>query len=235
VNYTISCVSSNYSEKAFRSSDTIINMKACIIGGSGRLGNLITDTLLEHNIKIHTVVRTLNKFKFKDKVNKISNGSALDYAVVKDAIDGCDVVFSVLGEKTFWKPFTTLSDAASLQLKVMSELGIRRWVGIGHYLVLDHEEGGLIGDHGIPSIFENIFAEKKREYELLKNSSLDWTLMCPKYMPAGELTKNYVLVEDRLPENADSISVEDVADAMVEIALGNNFIKKRVGIGYKNS
>ncbi len=209
-------------------------MQACVIGASGRLGNLITETLLEHNIKVHTLVRTLNKFRFKDRVQKIVNGSALDLALVKDAMMGCDIVFSVLGEKTFWKPFTTLSDAASIQLTVMKELGIHRWIGIGHYLILDSEEDGLIGERGIPSIFENIFAEKRREYEKMKNSSLDWTLMCPKYMPAGELTKNYVLKEDKLPENADSVTVEDVADAMVEIALGNTFIKKRVGIGYKS-
>jgi len=117
-------------------------MNACVIGASGRLGTLITEYLLENGVKVNALVRTLNKCKFKDKINKIANGSALEESVLKEAMTNCDIIFSVLGEKTFWKPFTTLSDSARLQLNVMNELGIRRWIGIGHGLLLEHEDAG---------------------------------------------------------------------------------------------
>lgn len=210
-------------------------MHVCVIGASGRLGNLITRNLLEKNVNVHVLVRNVNKFKFQTKVNKLEIGSALDMTSIRNAMEGCEAVISVLGEKTFWKPFTVLSDSVKIQIKVMNDLNIKRWIGVGHGLILDHQEGGLIGEHGIPTILENIYADKKKEYEIVKESDLDWTIICPKYVPTGEKTGNYVMIEDYLPENGDSVSSEDVADAVVKILIENNFIKKRVGIGYPSS
>jgi putative NADH-flavin reductase len=172
------------------------------------------------------------KFQLKNAVKKVTVGSADDPQIVKEAIDGCDIIFSALSEKKMWKPFQILSDSAKVLIEAMKEKNIERWVGIGHGTILEHEDGGLIGDHGLPSVLEQIFLDKKREYEVWLVSDLQWTLVCPKYMPDGPLTKEYRSLEDRLPEDADRITVEDTGYAMVEFAENHKYIKKRVGIGY---
>ena len=211
---------------------TISFMKACIIGASGRLGTAIVKALFEKNIKPSVLIRNPMKFKLKNLVGKITIGLATDIQSVRDSVNGCDLIFSSLGEKAMWKPFQTLSDSAKVLISVMKEKQIERWVGIGHGTILDHNEGGLIGDHGLPSVLEQIFIDKKREYEAWLSSGLKWTLVCPKYMPDGVLTKIYRTKADMLPDDGDSISVEDVGYAMVDIAINKQFIQNRVGIGY---
>jgi uncharacterized protein len=69
-------------------------------------------------------------------------------------------------------------------------------------------------------------------WQLLCSSGLDWTLACPPALVDGERTGRYRRLIDRLPEGGVSISVEDVADFIVDALTTDEYRRARVGLAY---
>ncbi|MER2259864.1 MAG: NAD(P)H-binding protein, partial [Priestia megaterium] len=67
---------------------------------------------------------------------------------------------------------------------------------------------------------------------LLQQSGLDWTIVCPTYLPDGERLGNYRTERDFLPLDGSQISVPDTADFAYRLLQSDEFIKARVGIAY---
>lgn len=74
--------------------------------------------------------------------------------------------------------------------------------------------------------------EHHKVYELLENSSLDWAIVCPAYLPDGEYTGKYRIERAFLPENGKMISVHDTAEFAYSQIEDNRYIKSRAGIAY---
>ena len=69
-------------------------------------------------------------------------------------------------------------------------------------------------------------------YDMLRQSGLEWTIVCPTYLPDGVAVGDYRTERDLLPEDGKQISVGDTAAfAYGELLQGDN-IGFRVGISY---
>ena len=64
------------------------------------------------------------------------------------------------------------------------------------------------------------------------DSGLDWTVVCPTYLPIGERKGHYRYEKDFLPDNPSSISIYDTADFAFGQLFTNEFIGSRVGLTY---
>ncbi|WML49678.1 NAD(P)H-binding protein [Neobacillus sp. PS3-34] len=67
---------------------------------------------------------------------------------------------------------------------------------------------------------------------MLNESGLDWTIVCPTYLPEGERIGKFRFDKDFLPANPSSISIYDTADFAFEQLFSNEFIGFRVGLTY---
>ena len=67
-------------------------------------------------------------------------------------------------------------------------------------------------------------------YDLLKDSLLDWTIVCPTYLPTGASTGEYIVLRNKLPETAVQTTTGDTALFTVNELLKNEHIGYRVGI-----
>jgi len=74
--------------------------------------------------------------------------------------------------------------------------------------------------------------EHHKVYEMLKQSFLDWTIVCPTYLPEGERIGKYRIQRDCLPEGGVKISVWDTAEFTFKQIRKSDYIKERVGIAY---
>jgi hypothetical protein len=96
--------------------------------------------------------------------------------------------------------------------------------------VLDHPQGGLRRDHALPAALRHVSDEHLRVYEALRDSGLDWTLMCPPDLtddiPAGRARWQY----DTLPEGSREAGRADLARLMCDLLTERASVKKRVGI-----
>ncbi|WP_226658670.1 NAD(P)-dependent oxidoreductase [Pseudalkalibacillus hwajinpoensis] len=205
-------------------------MNVLILGATGRVGSkVLTHALADHH-NVTVLVRSQERLKTKEGV-KIVEGNVLKETDLMKASEGIDVIVSALGtDKT-----TTLSDSTPLLIKTMKKNGIKRILTVG--------TAGILNSRMEPSVYRFQSSESKRKttraaeehlavYEMLNQSGLDWTIICPTYLPEGEAQGQYRIEEDYLPENGREISTGDTANFVYQELIEKNHLAKRVGIAY---
>jgi uncharacterized protein len=202
-----------------------------IFGATGRVGSVITENALQHEHTVHALVRNPKKLPSPNPSLKVFEGNVLNQNDIAKVMTGTNAVFCALNTGGD----STLSEAITLIVKQMKILGIQRIITIG--------TAGILQARTNPYIYRFQSSESKRTstkaakehlmaYIILKNSGLDWTIVCPTYLPAGERIGTYCFEKDFLPENSSSISVYDTGDFAFAQLESRQFVGARVGISY---
>lgn len=206
-------------------------MKILILGGTGRVGSHIVRHALRDGHHVTVLARTPEKVHINAERLTIIQGDSLDQEAIARAMHGADVVVSALNTDGG----TTLSESMQLTIKAMETEGIRRIITIG--------TAGILQSRVTPDVLRYRSSESKRKttraaeehekvYQLLRQSTLDWTIVCPTYLPDGERLGNYRTEVDFLPEGGSKISVPDTAEFAYSLIESGEYIQKRVGIAY---
>ena len=206
-------------------------MNICLFGATGRVGSIILENALsqEHNVRV--LVRDSRKIKLSADGLLVKEGNVLNEKDISSCISGSDVVISALNTDGT----TTMSDSMPFIIKHMKEHGIQRIISIG--------TAGILQARSAPYLYRFQSSESKRKstrdaeehlkaYLLLMDSGLDWTVVCPTYLPIGERKGHYRYEKDFLPDNPSSISIYDTADFAFGQLFTNEFIGSRVGLTY---
>jgi putative NADH-flavin reductase len=120
-------------------------------------------------------------------------------------------------------------------IEAMENEGIQRIITIG--------TAGILQSRITPNLLRYQSSESKRKsvraaeehhkiYDMLKQSKLEWTIVCPTYLTDGERLGNYRTESNFLPEGGIKISVPDTAEFAFSQIKSNDYIKTRVGITY---
>src|SRR4051794_24143434 len=102
-----------------------------------------------------------------------------------------------------------------LIIKAMESEGINRIITIG--------TAGILQSRTTPNSLRYQSSESKQKstraakehhkvYDILKQSTLEWTIVCPTYLPDGERVGKYRIDRNFLPESGAEISVQDTAE-----------------------
>ena len=206
-------------------------MNICLFGATGRVGSIILENALsqEHNVRV--LVRDSRKLKLSADGLLVKEGNVLNENDISNCISGSDVVICALNTDGT----TTLSDSMPFIIKHMKEQGIQRIISIG--------TAGILQARSAPYLYRFQSSESKRKstrdaeehlkaYLILMDSGLDWTVVCPTYLPIGERKGHYRYEKDFLPDNPSSISIYDTADFAFEQLFTNEYIGSRVGLTY---
>jgi len=206
-------------------------MNILILGGTGRVGSHIVSFALQDKHQVTALVRTPEKLQIKDENLTILQGNVLNKEEIAHAMRGMDVVISALNTDGG----NTLSESMPLIIEAMENEGIKRIITVG--------TAGILQSRVSPDVLRYQSSESKRKitraaeehhkvYHLLQQSNLDWTIVCPTYLPDGEREGNYRIERNFLPENGVKISVPDTAEFTFSQITNNDFIRTRVGIAY---
>lgn len=205
-------------------------MKIALFGATGRVGGEVLKRALADGHEVVALVRSPEKLEKYDDLTILS-GDVFDKESIARTLMGVDVVFSALGtDKT-----TTLSEAITSIIYEMKSNNMKRIVTIGTAGILESRvEPGKLRYQSSESNRKLTFPaeEHHRVYESLNESGLDWTIVCPTYLPDGEAVGNYRTLRDFVPEHAESISVGDVAQFAYDELIKEAHIGFRVGIAY---
>jgi putative NADH-flavin reductase len=192
-----------------------VTINILILGATGRVGGHILACALRDQHHVTALVRTPEKKPInKDRLTLIK-GDVLNIEDIKLATHGVDVVISALNTDGR----TTLTDSMPLIMDAMQHAGIKRIITIG--------TAGILQSRTTADCLRYQSNESKRKtaraamehhkvYDLLKQSTLDWTIVCPTYLPEGGI----------------EISVPDTANFAYSQINSSEFIKSRVGIAY---
>lgn len=206
-------------------------MRILLLGATGRVGKQILDLLLEANHEVTVLVRDVQKVTIQHPLLNIIQGDVLQREIVRESIEGIDGVISALNTNEN----ETLSNSMQILVPLLEELHIQRIVTIG--------TAGILQSRVEPTILRYLSSESKRKsktaaedhekvFHILNGSQLNWTIICPTYLPDGQMTKNYRVSKNFLPAEGKSISTGDTAHFAVKEFFEENFSQYRVGICY---
>ncbi|MEY8745664.1 NAD(P)-dependent oxidoreductase [Paenibacillus tundrae] len=206
-------------------------MHILILGATGRVGRHILELALMDGHHVTALVRSPDKLQLEDLNLTIVAGNALNQADLEQAIKGTDVVISALNTDGT----TTLSESMPFIIESMYKEGVKRIITIG--------TAGILQSRISPELLRYQSSESKRKstraaeehhrvYTLLQQSTLDWTIVCPTYLPDGERIGTYRVERDVLPEGGVEISVMDTAEFAYKQIRDQSYIRSRVGISY---
>lgn len=205
-------------------------MKIAIFGATGRTGNQLVRKALHDGHEVSILTRQINKVCFDPEEIRISEGNVLSLEKVKETIKGADVVISALGADDISKPIRMFSGGMENIIEAMKEVGISRFIGLSGAGILDHPDGDYRGNVELAPFLQYVFPDQLRAFELLKDSDLDWTMVCPTLMPEGRAAGTYRTELNMLPENPQPVMVGDVAALIYKIFSENLYSKNRVGV-----
>lgn len=233
-------------------------MRILLLGATGRVGRFVLQYALQDGHEVTVLVRSLDKLNVQlveyaeDLVDSSKNMSAINHSlpiheqipslrvIVGDvlnsndlytALDGVQAVISTLNtDKT-----NTLSVSTPMIAKLMQKQSILRIITVGTAGILQSRiEADKYRYESSESKRKSTRAaeEHRMMYETLRDSGLDWTVVCPTYLPDGEYTGVYRDEKDVLPEGGASISTGDTAYFTYQQLSDPRYIGHRVGLAY---
>ncbi|MCC3375266.1 NAD(P)-dependent oxidoreductase [Cohnella sp. REN36] len=207
-------------------------MNLLIFGATGRVGGRLAALALRDGHRVFALVRSPDKLGAPREGLTAIPGDALREADIACAMDvRPDAVVSALGTDGA----TTLSSAMPLLTAAMEKAGVGRLVTIG--------TAGILQSRAEPELLRYQSGESRRKltraaeehrrvYEFLRESALNWTIVCPTYLPDGEATGVYRVERDLLPVGGSEISVGDTAAFAYRQLTDDTYGRARVGIAY---
>jgi putative NADH-flavin reductase len=208
-------------------------MHLFLLGATGRVGSQVLTQALADGHRVTALVRNPEKVtKQADGLNLVQGDASSEHDL-RTAMVNTQAIMSCLSTDGG----TLLSDSTPLILESMKELGIRRIVTVGTAGILQSREYPTMLRYESPETrrsrsLSRAAEEHHNAWRWLAGSNLDWTIVCPTYLPEGERKGIYRVERDYLPDGGTSISVADTADfAYKQIGL-DEYIGCRVGISY---
>lgn len=153
--------------------------KIAVIGGTGKSGEYLVQHLLEKGYSLKLLVRCLENQSFESQLIEVVKGDARDETAIYKLIEGTDLVISTLGQPKGEE--SIFSDAAKNIIRVMNHLGISRYIvttGLSVNTPSDQKnEKVKMATDWMYQNYPETTADKQKEYELLLESNLEWTLV----------------------------------------------------------
>lgn len=206
-------------------------MHIAIFGGTGRVGRHLLKFALREGHHLTALVRSPEKLEFAHPNLIVLRGDALHQGDVSQTVAGKDAVISALSTGGA----ANLTESIPHIIHAMKNNGVRRIVTVG--------TAGILNSRSTPGLLRYQTPESSRKltraaedhhrmYNFLSVSGLDWTIVCPTYLPEGEQLGIYRIERDYLPEGGKKISVPDTAEFTYSQIADPRFIGCRVGIAY---
>lgn len=209
-------------------------MEIVVFGATGQVGlQLVKQGLWKgHSVRAfgRNVHELLDLEEAKDNLHLIK-GALFDAGDVLKAVKGCDAVLSAIGGGMDGTDKTRSLGMKNI-IKQMGKAGVKRIVAIGGMGVLQaEEEKMLLETPDYPAEYIPVGLEHKAAYEMLAQSGLDWTFVCPPDIKNEEPTGIFHTAANYPPNpNQYRIGAGDLALFMLKELEKNEFVQKRVGI-----
>jgi putative NADH-flavin reductase len=200
--------------------------KIAVIGGTGKAGKYLVNRLIGQNFKINVLVRNPNKFNITDSLIEKVTGDVRNYESVYSLIEGCGYVISTLGQTKGENP--PFSQATANIVKAMNALNVKRYIVItGLTIDTIHDKKRFrtkLLSRIMKICFPAVIADKQKEYDILTDSNLDWTVIRLPLIKQTEALGNIKISLTDCP--GKEISSTDLADFIINQLSDNRFIRK---------
>ncbi|MFD1884732.1 NAD(P)H-binding protein [Paenibacillus wenxiniae] len=161
----------------------------------------------------------------------VLTGDTRDSKQLFAALQDADAVISAIG--------TDKSDALTVTMKTLIPLiqqqSIQRLITIGTAGILQSRTAADKYRYETSESRQRstrAAEEHRKVYEWLNESALQWTIVCPTYLPDGDYTGGYRIERNTLPDGGTSISTGDTAYVVYSQLQDERYVCCRIGLAY---
>jgi len=207
-------------------------VKVLIIGATGATGQILMREALEQGHEVTALARNPSALAQEDPRLRVLQGNALDASEVEAAVAGQDAMLSALGTRSARRT-SLFSESTHNLISAMDKHGVRRLVCITGIGVGDSKgHVGFLYDRIIrPFVVKNVYEDKERQEEAIKQSDLDWVIVRPARL-SDEPAKGEYKVFLGGSYTAKTISRADVASFMLAQLTDDTYVGKTPVISY---
>jgi len=205
-------------------------MKIALFGSTGFVGKVLLEKALDNAYQVKTLVRNPEKLgEFKDSVEFIE-GNIFEPDKIEETVRGTEVVISTVGppQKKPQNP-EKYEEAMKNLVTALKKQNIKRFIHIGGAAHPGGENENWTMGRRFLRLFLNLvwkpgLVAKQLEWEVLKKSSLEWTLVRPPQITKGGSTGKVKADDKNLPRT--KINVEDLSSFILDQINSRNWINK---------
>ncbi|MGF1461341.1 MAG: NAD(P)-dependent oxidoreductase [Leptolyngbyaceae cyanobacterium] len=209
-------------------------MKLVIFGATGTVGRQVVQQALEQGHTVTAFARNLTKLDIQHPHLSFIPGDVMDASAVEQAVRGQDAVVCVLGSGKKVTG-TVRSEGTQRIIQAMEKVGVRRLIcqstlGAGDsWSNLDFYWKYIM----FGFILRQVFADHERQEALVRNSSLDWTIVRPSAFIDGPRTGHY---RHSFPSTDRNITLQisraDVADFILKQLSDQSSLHQTPSLSY---
>ncbi|GGG63391.1 NAD(P)-dependent oxidoreductase [Epilithonimonas arachidiradicis] len=217
-----------------------MNKKVAVIGATGFVGKQVVNELSNRGYSVNAIARDSSKVEAKDNVTATS-ADVNNVEELAKVLEGSDAVINTFNagwtNPNLYDDF--LNGSRNIE-KAVEKSGVKRFITVGGAGSLFIDGQQLVDGPDFPADIKP-GATAARDYlnEIKKNETLDWTFFSPAIEmhpgTAGIRKGTYrTALENPVfnEEGRSTLSVEDVAVALVDELEQNNFVKQRFTAAY---
>jgi putative NADH-flavin reductase len=205
-------------------------MKIAILGSTGFLGKVLLGEALRAGYQVRTLVRNPDKLgEFRNRVEFIQ-GNVFDANDIEETVLGTQAVLSTVGppQKNPGDPHK-YEQAMKDLVSAMEKQDIKRLIHVGGAVHSGGENESWTVGRRLLRLFLNVVSRpvlvaKQLEWEVLKGSNLDWTLVRPPHIVNGEPVGKVSADDGNLSRT--KVNVEDLANFMLAQIHSKDWIRK---------
>lgn len=204
--------------------------RVLIIGASKGIGLETTRQALEAGHLVRALSRSAAASGLSNPNLEKVRGNALESRDVEAALDGIDVVIQALGVSSLgelFRPVSLFSDSTRLLVSAMEGKAVQRLICVSGFGAGDSGASVSCLQHlPFQIVFGRAYADKSLQEQLIKASSLDWTIARPGVLTNGRRTGRYRILDKPSAWRNGIISRADVADFLVRQIEDRTYLRK---------
>ncbi len=197
-----------------------------ILGGGGKAGRPLLREALAAGYRVRALLRHPEMLDFSHEYLETISGDARDSVALRVLLRGCDAVLSTLGHpKGEREPI--LGAVTAQLLAAMREADVHRCLVVTSLYDIDWEQSDLATRQAAAFMeehFPTFMADRRREYQLLRESDLDWTYVRIPYLVPGLATGRVDVSLEHLP--GTQVAADALARFLVEQVTSRAYVRQ---------
>ncbi|KJK55370.1 NAD(P)-dependent oxidoreductase [Saccharothrix sp. ST-888] len=209
-------------------------MRITVFGATGPTGRRLTEQALAAGHRVTAVARRPESLPARAGLTVVG-ADATEPDAVGAAVAGSDAVLSALGARPGRRPVTVYSAGARNIVSAMERHGVRRLLVVSSSVVDPawRPSGAFFFNHVLDPYVNRVIArtaheDMRRMEALIKESSLDWTIVRPSGLFDHPVVTDHRLAED----SADGLFTarSDLAASMLAQLADDRFVRRAMGV-----
>jgi putative NADH-flavin reductase len=203
------------------------NKKIIVFGATGKTGRLVCSQLLKNGASVSGFGRSAEKIKSIDENLLVAQGNIHEYESISKAIANHQAVIVCLGS-TSLKDKSTLSTGTKNIVEAMTHHNIKRLIVISAAGVGESwSQISWLPRFLFKTLLRNVFADHIMQEQIVKKSSLDWTIVRAAVLTNKAASGNYQ-ASNTTPVR--KIARADLAEFLVHQVLDKSYIQKTISV-----